>query len=95
MISESLSTAISIVFNYTLNNTLTFRDRRRRGIRWFTGLLSFAVACGIGVASNIGLAFYLFNRHSGWFISALAGVVVGVVWNYTISGFYTWSRGSR
>ena len=92
--SESISTAISIVFNYTLNNILTFRDRRRRGIRWFTGLLSFAVACGIGVASNIGLAFYLFTQHTGWFISALAGVLAGVVWNYTVSGFYTWRRGN-
>ena len=95
VLSESLSTAISIVFNYTLNNLLTFRDRRRRGFRWFTGLLSFAVACSVGVASNIGLAFYLFNRHSGWFISALAGVLVGVVWNYTVSGFYTWNRGNH
>ena len=55
---------------------------------WFTGLLSYAAACGVGVSSHIGLAFYLFNRHSGWFLSALAGVVVGVVWNYTVSGFY-------
>jgi len=93
--SEYLSTAISIVFNYTLNNVLTFRDRRRRGIRWLTGLLSFAVACGIGVASNIGLAFYLFNQHSGWFISALAGVLAGVVWNYTVSSFLTWRRGNQ
>lgn len=95
VISESLSISLSIVFNYSLNNILTFRDRRRRGIRWLTGLFSFAAACGIGVASNIGLACYLFNRHSGWFLSALAGVVVGVVWNYTVSGFYTWNRGSQ
>lgn len=95
MTSEYLSTAISIVFNYTLNNVLTFRDRRKRGIRWFTGLLSFAVACGIGVASNIGLAFYLFNQHSGWFISAVAGVLAGVVWNYTVSSFFTWRRGNH
>lgn len=94
VLSEFLSTAISIVFNYTLNNILTFRDRRRHGIKWFTGLLSFAAACGLGVASNIGLAFYLFNRHSGWFVSASAGVVVGVVWNYTVSSFYTWNRAS-
>jgi dolichol-phosphate mannosyltransferase len=95
MTSEYLSTAISIVFNYSLNNVLTFRDRRKRGIKWFTGLLSFAVACSIGVASNIGLAFYLFNQHSGWFISAMAGVLAGVVWNYTVSSFLTWRRDNQ
>lgn len=92
MISESLSTAISIVCNYTLNNMLTFRDHRRRGIKWLTGLVSFAAACSVGVAANIGLAFYLFTRQLHWFISALAGILVGVVWNYTVTGFYTWRR---
>lgn len=30
--------------------------------------------------------------HSGWFLSALAGILVGAVWNYAVTAVYTWKR---
>lgn len=89
-VSDSVSTGSGIVFNYTLNNAVTFRDRRRRGVRWLTGLILFAATCSVGIVLNIGFASYLFSRHANWLASALAGVLLGVGWNYTTSRFYTW-----
>lgn len=90
IISETLATLISMGFNYTLNNILTYSDRRKRGLEWFTGLISFCLICGIGAAANIGIAAYLFNHHADWLVSAVLGAIVGVVWNYAVTSLYTW-----
>ncbi|WP_129649496.1 glycosyltransferase [Peristeroidobacter agariperforans] len=92
--SAVVATAVSIVFNYTLNNALTYRDRRRHGMKWLTGLCSFAIVCSIGAAANVGLAAYLFNQRADWLLAAVAGVLVGAVWNYSATSFYTWGRSS-
>jgi dolichol-phosphate mannosyltransferase len=43
--------------------------------------------------ANVGIANYLFQAgHSGWFLSALAGILVGAVWNYAVTAVYTWRR---
>jgi dolichol-phosphate mannosyltransferase len=89
---QSIATGLSMVFNFALNNVLTYRDRRLRGWAWFGGLLSFMAACSIGAAANIGIAAYLFEQHTQWALAALAGVVVGAVWNYAVTQLYTWGR---
>ena len=40
--------------------------------------------------ANVGVAQYLFERDSFWLLSAIAGVVVGAVWNYAVTAVYTW-----
>ena len=81
-----------MIFNFWLNNLLTYRDRRLRGRRWFTGLLSFMAACGLGAVANVGIASYLFASHTQWVVAALAGIAVGAVWNYAITQLYTWGQ---
>jgi dolichol-phosphate mannosyltransferase len=81
-----------MVFNYALNNALTYRDRRKRGRKWFVGLASFMAVCGVGAAANVGVAAYLFNERTEWLLAAVAGVLVGAVWNYAVSSVYTWGR---
>ncbi len=93
--SQAIAVGVSMVFNYTINNVLTYRDRRRRGMQWFTGLLSFAVACSVGAAANVGVAAYLFSRRAEWVLAAIAGVLVGAVWNYAVTSVYTWGREDR
>ena len=29
----------------------------------------------------------------GWWIAGIAGALIGVVWNFTMSSFFTWRRG--
>jgi dolichol-phosphate mannosyltransferase len=90
--AQAIAVGVSMVFNYTVNNLLTYRDRRRRGLQWLTGLLSFAAACSVGAAANVGVAAFLFSRRTEWVIAAVAGVLVGAVWNYAVTSLYTWGR---
>jgi dolichol-phosphate mannosyltransferase len=90
--AQALATAIAITSNFVVNNILTYRDLRLRGIRFFTGLLSFMTICGLGAIANVGIATAVFQRHYTWWLSALAGIVVGLVWNYAVSSVFTWRR---
>lgn len=90
--AQAVATVVAMIFNFWLNNLLTYRDRRLRGRRWLTGLLSFMLACGLGAVANVGIASYLFASHTQWVIAALAGIAVGAVWNYAITQLYTWGQ---
>lgn len=89
-----VATAAALTFNFFLNNALTYRDRRLRGWRQlFDGWISFAVVCSVGAVANVGVAGFLHDvREGGWALSALAGVLVGAVWNYALSSRFTWGR---
>ena len=93
--AQATAVGVSMLFNYSVNNVLTYRDRRRRGMQWFTGLASFAVACSVGAAANVGVAAYLFSRRAEWVLAAIAGVLVGAVWNYAVTSVYTWGKRNR
>jgi len=90
--AQAIATVVAMIFNFWLNNLLTYRDRRLRGTRWVTGLLSFMAACGLGAVANVGIASYLFASHTQWVVAALAGIAVGAVWNYAITQLYTWGQ---
>lgn len=92
--SQALAVSGSMVFNYTINNLLTYRDRRRTGWGWLRGLVSFVAACSIGAVANVGVAAFLFGERTEWAIAAVAGVLVGAVWNYAVTSVYTWGRKS-
>jgi dolichol-phosphate mannosyltransferase len=94
-LSQAVATAAAMVFNFSLNNILTYRDRRLRGFKWLRGLFSFMVACSVGGLANVGIASFLYKEHIQWFLSAFAGVLVGAVWNYAITQLYTWGKKPR
>jgi len=60
MATQSISTGIAMVFNFTINNVLTYRDQRLHDRRWWFGLASFVVTCSVGALANVGVASYLF-----------------------------------
>jgi dolichol-phosphate mannosyltransferase len=90
---QTAATLVAMTSNFILNNLITYRDMRLRGRQLLWGWLSFVAACSIGALANVGIANYLFaGGHSGWLLSALAGVLVGAVWNYAVTAVYTWRR---
>jgi dolichol-phosphate mannosyltransferase len=91
--SQTIATAAAMTGNFSLNNMLTYRDKRLRGAKLLTGLASFYAVCSIGAVANVGIGSALFSRHYAWWLSGLAGTAVGVVWNYAVSSFFTWRRG--
>ncbi len=48
-IAQSTAAGVAMIFNFALNNVLTYRDRRLKGWAWFKGLIKFMVACGVGL----------------------------------------------
>lgn len=90
--SQTAATVIAMTFNYALNNELTYHDMRLRGAAWFRGWLSFTIACSVGALANVGIAAYLFELKQVWLVAAIAGVLVGAVWNYAVTMVYTWRR---
>jgi dolichol-phosphate mannosyltransferase len=93
--SQAIATVTAMIFNFALNNALTYRDRRLRGWRWWTGLATFIAACSIGAIANVGVANYLFLGKTQWVVAALAGVAVSAVWNYAVTKMYTWGGRTR
>jgi dolichol-phosphate mannosyltransferase len=91
-IAQLLATVAAMTSNYFINNLLIYRDMRRRGKRLLTGLLSFYAVCGIGAIANIGVAAAVFEHQYAWWAAALAGISVGVVWNYAMSATFTWKQ---
>jgi dolichol-phosphate mannosyltransferase len=89
--SQTAATFIAMTFNFFANNALTYRDQRLRGpLPILLGLLSFYAVCSVGAVSNVGIAAFLFLRDYAWWLSGLAGILVGAVWNYAASSIFTW-----
>ena len=91
----ALLVAISVAMfaNYAINNVLTYRDRRRKGLAFVTGFVFYAVACSIGNLSNYALADTLVGRGIWWPIAGVGGLAVGSVWNFAASEILTWRTG--
>ena len=78
--------------NYLINNALTFRFQRQRGMALLRGLLKFLVVASLPVLANVGVAsaFYsLVAEDTFW--AQLAGIVVVFVWNYAASSRFVWN----
>ena len=90
LIGQTVATLVAMTTNFFLNNVLTYRDMRLRGRQLLWGWFSFVIACSIGAIANVGIATYLFEGDTGWVLSALAGILVGAVWNYAVTAVYTW-----
>ena len=94
VVAQSTATLVAMSGNFVLNNLFTYRDMRLRGWGLLRGWISFVVACGLGALANVGIAAYLFEHRTGWLASAVAGVLVGAVWNYAVTAVYTWKKPS-
>src|SRR6185503_13966810 len=64
--AQTFATIGAMIWNFTLNNTVTYGDQRLRGLAYVTGLLRFMVICGIGAVSNVGVASWIFAHDNVW-----------------------------
>jgi dolichol-phosphate mannosyltransferase len=88
--AQTIATLLAMTSNFFFNNLFTYRDQRLRGWKLFRGLLSFYLICGLGAVANVGIAAYVFRADQAWWVAGLAGVIVGSVWNYSVSSVFTW-----
>lgn len=89
-LAQALAMICAMISNYTFNNALTYRDRRRHGWNFVLGLLIFAFLCSVGLIAGVGVSALIFMEDSSWWLAGLAGALVGVVWNYVSNSAVTW-----
>ncbi|MGB7404100.1 MAG: glycosyltransferase family 2 protein [Pacificimonas sp.] len=89
---QIVATLSAMIFNYALNNVFTYRDQRLTGWGLLRGLFSFILICSVGAAANVGVAAYIYEAPSAWWIAGIAGAMVGAVWNYAVSSVFTWKK---
>jgi dolichol-phosphate mannosyltransferase len=90
--AQALATVCAITWNFVLNNMFTYRDQRLAGWRFLTGLLRFQVICAIGAVSNVGIATWIYDYDSRWWLAGLAGALIGTVWNFVVSAALVWRQ---
>lgn len=95
--AQSVAAFVAMTENFFVNNLITYRDRSLHGSRLVTGLMSFWLACSFGAWANVSFARSLLQSGMPWIVAGAAGIVLGSVWNYTVSSLFTWQtpRGSR
>lgn len=92
-IGQTLAALVAMTFNFALNNVLTYADQRLSGAAALVrGWLKFALTCSVGLLANIGVAAALVRFGIHTYPAALAGIVVGSVWNYALSSRFVWGR---
>jgi dolichol-phosphate mannosyltransferase len=90
--AQALATIGAIAWNFVLNNLFTYRDQRLTGWHFLTGLVRFQVICAIGAISNVGIATWIYDYDSTWWIAGLGGALVGTVWNFVVSAAFVWRQ---
>jgi dolichol-phosphate mannosyltransferase len=91
-VDQAAATIVAMTFNFLLNNTVTFRDRRLTGWGLFRGLLYFYLACSIGAIINVSFAQFLNRRGVPWYLAGISGMAISSVWNYGVNTVITWRR---
>ena len=84
---------VAMVFNFSLNNVLTYASEQLQGKRFFKGLLLYSLIATVGIAANVSAAqmsYQQFKLHT--FFAALLGVLIDVIWRFTVSNRVVWRR---
>jgi dolichol-phosphate mannosyltransferase len=91
-VAQGCAALLAMTSNFILNNFLTYRDQRLKGFGILRGLVLFYVVCGVGLAANVGVAFSVYAQEPIWWLAGAAGALMGVVWNYAMSGLFVWRK---
>ena len=90
--AEFTATMVAMTWNFVLNNQLTYRDRRLKGLGFIVGLATFYVVCSLGTLANVSVSTWMFEMNSGLWIAGIAGAVMSAVYNYASSSVLTWRK---
>jgi dolichol-phosphate mannosyltransferase len=90
--SQACGAVSAMTSNFILNNFLTYRDQRLKGFAILRGLLLFYLVCSVGLLANVGVAFSVYDQEPIWWLAGAAGALMGVVWNYAMSGLFVWRK---
>jgi dolichol-phosphate mannosyltransferase len=94
-VSQAIATVMAMIFNFTLNNILTYTDHRLVGSSFYKGLLLYSFIASFGIVANVStaqLTYELFQFHT--FLAACMGILIDIVWRFVISNRLIWGNSS-
>lgn len=92
-VGQTVAALVAMTFNFVLNNALTYADKRLTGPgELVAGWIKFALTCSVGLLANIGVAAVLVRYDFNEYVAALAGIVIGSVWNFALSSKFVWGK---
>ncbi|HXC53965.1 MAG TPA: glycosyltransferase family 2 protein [Rhizomicrobium sp.] len=89
-VAQSIATFVALTSNFFLNNELTYRDRRLKGLSILWGFIGFCAIGTVGALTNVGVASWLYSEDPVWWVAGAAGAVMGALWNYAMSSLFVW-----
>jgi len=90
--AQAAGAIVAMTTNFVMNNFLTYRDQRLKGFAILRGLIMFYIVCSVGLLANVGVAFSVYDQEPIWWLAGMAGAMMGVVWNYAMSGLFVWRK---
>lgn len=90
--AQTTAVMTAIAFNFFLNNSFTYADRKLKGWALLGGLASFYAISALGAIANIGIGTWVAAQNERWWVAGVAGVLVGAVWNFAMSAALTWRK---
>lgn len=91
-LGQTAAAYIAMVWNFFLNNAVTYRDQRLAGVHVLTGLATFCAVCSLGALANVGAAQLIFSNSGTWWVAGAAGALMGAIFNYAATARLTWRR---
>lgn len=92
-LGQTVAALVAMTFNFVLNNALTYADKRLSGfVPLARGWAKFALTCSVGLLANVGVAAVLVRFGFHEYPAALAGIIIGSVWNFALSSRFVWGR---
>jgi len=88
--AQLTATLVAMTTNFVLNNELTYADKKLRGRRFWLGLVTFYAVCSIGALANVSVATWIYQASPDLFLAGIAGAVMSVVFNYSVTRVFTW-----
>jgi dolichol-phosphate mannosyltransferase len=88
--AQIIATLVAMTSNFLLNNELTYRDRRLKGVAMLRGFVLFCLIGSVGALTNVDLASWLYTERQVWWVAGAAGAVMGALWNYAMSTLFVW-----
>jgi dolichol-phosphate mannosyltransferase len=88
--AQTIATLVAMVFNFMLNNELTYANKKLRGWRYIVGLFTFCAVCSLGAVASISVGTWIYAWDRGFWLAGIAGVLMSVVFNYSVTRVFTW-----
>jgi len=92
LLSSIIAVEASILTNYTLNNFITFADRKKSGVgNFFKRMGKFNTISLAGLLINMSVLYFFTEAVGLYYLIANAlGIMAATSWNYLVNNWWTW-----